>query len=243
MIDPDRTFQSIEGFGGAFTDAAADVFAQLPAASQEQFLKACFDPVEGNGYNLCRTTIHSCDYAASMYTYDDVPGDKELAHFSIEHDRVNRLPFIKRAQAAAKGQTALLRLTVEPAGLDEDQRRHEARRKAQARVPADLGRLLREVREGLRRRGHPDLGADRPERGPRHAGVGVVHLHGQRGAGLRARPPRAHPPQAGAGGREADDLGPQPRPRVPARGGRLQRPAGFTVHLGHGLPLVRRRSS
>jgi glucosylceramidase len=104
MIDPDRAFQTIEGFGGAFTDAAAVVFAQLPAAAQEQFLKACFDPVDGNAYNLCRTTIHSCDYAAGMYTYDEVPGDKDLAHFSIEHDRRNRLPFIKRAQTAAKGQ-------------------------------------------------------------------------------------------------------------------------------------------
>ena len=111
MIDPDRTFQSIEGFGGAFTDAAADVFAALPPASQEQFLRAAFDPVDGNGYNLCRTTIHSCDYAAGMYTYDEVPGDKELAHFSIDHDRQNRLPFIKRAQAAAGG---LLRLYASP---------------------------------------------------------------------------------------------------------------------------------
>jgi glucosylceramidase len=111
IIDPDRTFQTMEGFGGAFTDAAADVFAQLPAASQERFLKACFDPVEGNGYDLCRTTIHSCDYAAEMYTYDDVPGDKELAHFSIEHDRRNRLPLIKRAQAATRGA---LRLYASP---------------------------------------------------------------------------------------------------------------------------------
>jgi len=63
MIDPGRTFQTIEGFGGAFTDASADVFAQLPAAAQERFLRACFDPVDGNGYTLCRTTIHSCDYA------------------------------------------------------------------------------------------------------------------------------------------------------------------------------------
>jgi hypothetical protein len=87
MIDPDRTFQTIEGFGGAFTDAAADVFAQLPPASQEQFLKAAFDPVTGNGYTLCRTTIHSCDYAAGMYTYAEVPGDKDLEHFcaSMRH--------------------------------------------------------------------------------------------------------------------------------------------------------------
>ncbi len=107
MIDPDKTFQAIEGFGGAFTDATADVFARLPAAAQEKFLKECFDPVEGNGYTLCRTTIHSSDYSAGMYTYDDVAGDAELKHFSIDPDRKNRLPLIKRAQAVAKGSIRL----------------------------------------------------------------------------------------------------------------------------------------
>ena len=107
MIDPERTFQTIEGFGGAFTDAAADNFARLPRESQEEFLKASFDPVEGNGYTLCRTTIHCCDYAAEMYTYDDVAGDTGLAHFSIGHDLKNRLPFIKRAREAARGNFRL----------------------------------------------------------------------------------------------------------------------------------------
>ena len=103
MIDVDKTFQTIEGFGGAFTDASADNFAKLSSEEQEKFLKACFDPREGNGYTLCRTTIHSCDYSAKMYTYDDVEGDKELKHFSIEPDRKFRIPFIKRALATAKG--------------------------------------------------------------------------------------------------------------------------------------------
>ena len=111
MIDPSRTFQAIEGFGGAFTDAAADDFAKLPKDSQEEFLKASFDPVKGNGYTLCRTTIHSCDYAAEMYTYDDVAGDTEMQHFTIEHDLRNRLPFIKRARDAARGN---LRLYASP---------------------------------------------------------------------------------------------------------------------------------
>ena len=103
MIDLDKTFQTIEGFGGAFTDASADNFAKLSLEEQEKFLKACFDPGEGNGYTLCRTTIHSCDYSAEMYTYDDVEGDKELKHFSIEHDRKYRIPLIKRALETAKG--------------------------------------------------------------------------------------------------------------------------------------------
>jgi glucosylceramidase len=103
MVDIDKTFQTIEGFGGAFTDAAAVTFAKLPEKKQQEFLKACFDPNEGNAYTLCRTTIHSCDYSDEQYTYAEVPDDKELKHFTIAHDRKCRLPFIKGALKAANG--------------------------------------------------------------------------------------------------------------------------------------------
>jgi len=103
FIDLDKTFQTIEGFGGAFTDATAVIFSQLSKEQKADFIKAHFDPVEGNGYTLCRTTIHSCDYSDEMYTYDDVKGDKELKHFSIDHDRKNRLPLIQMALKAAQG--------------------------------------------------------------------------------------------------------------------------------------------
>jgi glucosylceramidase len=116
IIDDKKTFQTILGFGGAFTDAAASVFARLPRDAQEQFLKACFDPVEGNGYTLCRTTIHSCDYSSDMYTYDDTVGDKQLKNFSIDHDRKDRIPFIQRAQAAAKGNLQLYASPWSPPG-------------------------------------------------------------------------------------------------------------------------------
>ncbi len=107
MIDPHKTFQTIEGFGGAFTDSAAVTFAKMPKNAQEKILKACFDPVEGNGYTLCRTTIHSCDYSDEIYTYDSVPGDKELKHFTIEHDQKHRIPFIKAALKTAGGDLKL----------------------------------------------------------------------------------------------------------------------------------------
>src|SRR5674476_433444 len=114
IIDDKKTFQTILGFGGAFTDAAATVFAKLSKDAQEQFLKACFDPVEGNGYTLCRTTIHSCDYSDDMYTYDDTAGDKELKNFTIDHDRKDRIPFIKARPGRRQGQTPALRLALEP---------------------------------------------------------------------------------------------------------------------------------
>ena len=103
IIDVNKTFQSIEGFGGAFTDAAAVTFGKLPKESQEKILKACFDPAEGNAYTMCRTTIHSCDYSDEMYTYDTLAGDKDLKNFTIAHDMKYRIPFMKRAEEMAKG--------------------------------------------------------------------------------------------------------------------------------------------
>jgi O-glycosyl hydrolase len=52
------------------------------------------------GFALRRTNIHSCDFSSDSYTYAQ-PGDKDLVHFSIDHDRRYRIPFIKAALAAA----------------------------------------------------------------------------------------------------------------------------------------------
>ncbi len=98
-IDPSVRYQEIEGFGGAFTDAAAATYARLSPARQAEFLAACFNPTVGLGYTLCRATIGSSDFSKDSYTYADVPGDVELACFSIDHDRRARLPMIKAAQA------------------------------------------------------------------------------------------------------------------------------------------------
>jgi glucosylceramidase len=116
IVDDDVSFQTIEGFGGAFTDAAAITFGKLPEKERARFLKACFDPVEGNGYTLCRTTIHSCDYSDEMYTYAEVEGDKTLKHFTIEHDMQYRIPMIRAAMEASGGTLRLFSSPWSPPG-------------------------------------------------------------------------------------------------------------------------------
>lgn len=102
MVDPDKQFQTIEGFGGTFTDASAETFYKLPKAIQDEILKAYFSVEEGIGYSLCRTTINSADWSSESYAYDEVPGDTTLIHFSIDHDRQFRIPLIKAAMEKAK---------------------------------------------------------------------------------------------------------------------------------------------
>jgi glucosylceramidase len=101
ILDDDKTFQTIEGFGGSFTDASAETFYKLPADKRREILSACFDPDAGNGYSLCRTSIHSCDFSSASYTYAEIPDDAALEHFSIGHDLKYRIPFINEALDAS----------------------------------------------------------------------------------------------------------------------------------------------
>jgi len=101
MVDSRHRFQTIEGFGGCFTEAAADTFYKLPAQVRAEILKAYFDLSTGNGYTLCRTHINSCDFSLGNYAYAETPGDVELKHFSIDHDRRQLIPMIKEAARVA----------------------------------------------------------------------------------------------------------------------------------------------
>ncbi len=96
FVNPNKKFQTFLGIGGAVTDAAAEVFAKLPAAKQQEFLEAYFSKTKGIGYTLLRTNIHSCDFSADSYTYID-EGDKDLKTFNVKHDEQFKIPLLKKA--------------------------------------------------------------------------------------------------------------------------------------------------
>ncbi len=97
FVNPQKTFQTFLGIGGAITDASAEVFAKLNAEQQDQFLQSLYGE-EGIGYNIIRTSIHSSDFGLGSHTYI-TEGDSGLNSFSIAKDKEKRIPFIKRAIA------------------------------------------------------------------------------------------------------------------------------------------------
>lgn len=99
FVFPDKQHQQMVGFGGAITDATAEVFSLLPPAGQRELLSAYFGP-QGLAYNVVRTTIHSSDFASGSYTYID-EGDSALSSFSVAHDTLHRIPMIRAAMATA----------------------------------------------------------------------------------------------------------------------------------------------
>src|SRR4029078_866372 len=106
FVDPAKTFQTFLGIGGALTDASAETSANLAQEKQQEVLSAYFDVGKGIAYPLARTNMHSCDFSSDSYTYVN-EGDKALQSFSVGHDRKFRIPFIKKAMAAAGGKLTI----------------------------------------------------------------------------------------------------------------------------------------
>jgi glucosylceramidase len=106
FVQPEKTFQTFMGIGGAITDASAEVFAKLSKDKQKELLDAYYDKEKGIGYSLIRTTIHSSDFSNGSYTYVK-EGDDSLSTFTIDHDKQYRIPFIKEAIKSAGGKITL----------------------------------------------------------------------------------------------------------------------------------------
>ena len=106
FVDPTHTFQTFIGIGGALTDASAEVFAKLPEAAQKEFMTSYYDQKKGIGYSFARTNIASCDFSSDTYSYV-ANNDVSLSSFSVAHDEKFRIPFIKKAIAAAGGSLPL----------------------------------------------------------------------------------------------------------------------------------------
>ncbi|HUM04356.1 MAG TPA: glycoside hydrolase family 30 beta sandwich domain-containing protein [Terriglobales bacterium] len=97
VLEPEKKFQEIVGFGAAFTDASCYMFHQLDPTAREKLFHELFHPSE-LGLNVCRTCIGSSDYSTKAYSYDEGDPDPELKRFSIDQDREYVLPMLRQAR-------------------------------------------------------------------------------------------------------------------------------------------------
>ncbi len=100
-IDPEKKYQTITGFGGAFTESSAYLLNKLSKENRQKILDAYFSK-EGANYSLTRTHMNSCDFSLTNYSYTPVEGDKELKHFTIQEDMDDLIPMIKDAMATSE---------------------------------------------------------------------------------------------------------------------------------------------
>lgn len=104
---PEATYQTITGFGGAFTEASASLLNRLSQEKRNEVLEAYFGE-SGARYSLTRTHMNSCDFSLGNYSYAPVEDDQELEHFSVKEDQEDLIPMIKDAMAVSQSGFKIL---------------------------------------------------------------------------------------------------------------------------------------
>lgn len=98
QVDSTVQYQPVLGFGSALTDASCFLLSQMDSGARQKFLAETYSPQQ-MGLNLGRASIGSSDYSRNVFNYDDVDGDTELKHFSIEHDEAYILPILREIRS------------------------------------------------------------------------------------------------------------------------------------------------
>lgn len=106
-VDPSRSFQSIDGFGFTLTGGSATLINSLGEPEQDALLKELFSS-EGNGIGLSylRISIGASDLNAEPFTYNDLPDgrtDTGLVHFTLEREKADLIPVLKKIVAINPG--------------------------------------------------------------------------------------------------------------------------------------------
>lgn len=95
-IDPDKTYQTIDGFGGCFNELGWVALGKASDSDRKDVLSALFSD-EGCAFTRARLPIGASDFALDWYSLAEESGDYELKSFSIERDKRHLLPFVKAA--------------------------------------------------------------------------------------------------------------------------------------------------
>ncbi|MGB6829575.1 MAG: chitobiase/beta-hexosaminidase C-terminal domain-containing protein, partial [Terracidiphilus sp.] len=104
IVDATQQYQTIDGFGAAFTDSAAYLLKEVAQPSQLATAMSNLFTRNGAGIGLSfmRNPMGASDIARSVYSFDDQPvgsTDPTLAGFSIQHDQTDIIPIILQAKS------------------------------------------------------------------------------------------------------------------------------------------------
>lgn len=106
-VDSALTYQSIDGFGFTLTGGSASLINSLPASQQDNLLKELFAMDSTHiGISYLRISIGASDLSSESFTYDDLPAgqsDESLQHFSIERERKDLIPVLKKIMTISPG--------------------------------------------------------------------------------------------------------------------------------------------
>lgn len=82
-VDTSKTFQTMQGFGGAYTGAVTQVVSKLSTNMRKCFYKSYFSHAVGMGYSFIRIPLGGSDFDFAPWAYNEYPeNDANLSNFT-----------------------------------------------------------------------------------------------------------------------------------------------------------------
>ncbi|XP_026740602.1 glucosylceramidase-like [Trichoplusia ni] len=115
LLHPETTYQTIEGFGGAATDAAGINWRNLSEPLQKRLIDSYFSDT-GLQYSMIRVPIGGTDFSTHAYAYNELPiNDTKLTNFSLSYeDYQYKIPMIKASMQASSTPIHVIATTWSP---------------------------------------------------------------------------------------------------------------------------------
>nr|XP_049699185.1 lysosomal acid glucosylceramidase [Helicoverpa armigera] len=115
VLHPDTMYQTIEGFGGAVTDAAAINWKNLSEPLQKYLIDSYFSDT-GLEYNMLRVPIGGSDFSTHAYAYNELPADDALlTNYTLTSEDLNyKIPMIKAGMQASSSPIHVIATTWSP---------------------------------------------------------------------------------------------------------------------------------
>lgn len=102
-INPDQSFQPVEGFGFTLTGGSAMLLHQMGAAERAALLQEFFGKNDNSiGVSYLRVSIGASDLDAEVFSYNDLPSgqtDPDLQQFNLSRDTLYLVPVLKEILA------------------------------------------------------------------------------------------------------------------------------------------------
>jgi glucosylceramidase len=101
-LDENTHYQTIDGFGHAFTEGSAEVIYGLATTQQDSLLNDLFNLSTGMGMSVIRVALGACDLGNGVYSYDDLTtgNDTNMTKFSLKGvDSTYLVPILKKVVA------------------------------------------------------------------------------------------------------------------------------------------------
>ncbi|XP_059049040.1 lysosomal acid glucosylceramidase-like [Achroia grisella] len=117
-VNPQKLFQTIEGFGGAVTDSAAINWSNFTDIRlKEDIIKSYFSST-GIEYNMVRVPIGGSDFSTRPYAYNEVPEyDVNLTNFNLTREDYDyKIPMLKAIKKDSPIPVHVIGTTWSPPG-------------------------------------------------------------------------------------------------------------------------------